>query len=329
MTEPGASLPDVSVIMAAWSAADIVHVAIRSALAQKGVAIELIVIDDASPDDTFEAARRAGEGDPRLVLERLSENSGPAAARNRGLDLARGRYVAVLDADDAMQPGRLARLVHQADAAELDIVADDMLRVNDASDGEAERRFLRDGSVSPAMDVSLADYLDPASERRFGENLGYLKPLFRRAALDEIGLRYDETLRNSEDFYLVAELLALGASMQLNPEPGYRYTIREGSISHRLTPEMTAAILDAERGFMARHEGRLKPDARRAAMARNRMLARSHAFESVVDALKRRRPVRALSEALRRPLALPHIAGRLSAIVLGKFTSGRRHPEAL
>lgn len=326
MPAPDQTLPDVSVIMAAWSAEAFIHVAIGSALAQEGVSLELIIVDDASPDGTLQAAERAAAGDPRLVLDRLAHNSGPAAARNRGLDLARGRYVAVLDADDGMQPGRLERLVRLADAAGLDIAADDMIRVRDAAQSDGGEAFLRAGSVSPGLKIGLADYIDPASEHRFGENLGYLKPLFRRATLERIGLRYDETLRNSEDFYFVAELLAAGARMQLTPEPGYRYTIREGSISHRLTPAMTGAILDAERAFMRRHAAALDTGAKRAAAARMRLLMRSHAFESVVDAIKQRQPGRALGEALRRPAALPHIAGRLGAIGLGKLTPARGGP---
>ncbi len=319
-----APCPDVSIIMAAWSAAPFIHAAIGSALAQEGVSLELIVIDDASPDATLDAARNAAGGDRRLVCERLETNGGPSAARNRGLDLATGRYVAVLDADDGMEPGRLERLVRIADANRLDVLADDMLRVDGGQDAAGHGRFLRAGSVAAGQQVGLAEYLDPASARRFGENLGYLKPLFRRATLERLGVRYDETLRNSEDFFLVADLLAGGARMQLTPEPGYRYTVREGSISHRLTPELTAAIVKAEQAFLARHEAAMSPPARRAQAARMRALRASHAFESVVDALKRREPGRAVGEALKRPAALPHILTRLGAIALTRLKPARR-----
>lgn len=320
MAEGPADTPDVSIIMAAWSAASFIRPAIVSALGQSGISLELIVIDDASPDGTLEAAMAAGSGDPRLVCERLEQNSGPAAARNRGLALARGRYVAILDADDGMEAGRLERLVGFADRHEPDIVADDMRRVRSAEDAAGQGRFLREASVTPGLSISLADYIDPASERRFGESLGYLKPLFRRETLERLRVRYDETLRNSEDFYIVAELLALGARMQLVPEPGYRYTIREGSISHRLTPSLTSAILEAERGFRARHGESLSAGEQRAQAARMRRLQRSHAFETVVDALKSRRPGHALGAAFRRPQALPHTLGKLAAIALGKLS---------
>ena len=201
--------PDVSVIMAAWHAADFIAPAIRSALAQDGVSLELILVDDASADETLAAAREASGGDERLVLERLTQNGGPSVARNHAISIARGRYVAVLDSDDSFEPGRLARLVAFADETGADIVADNMNRVDGiGAPGASGSAFLGATALAGPETVDLAAYLDPATEARFGENLGYLKPLFRTETLKRTGLAYDTSLRNSEDFYLVASLLA-------------------------------------------------------------------------------------------------------------------------
>jgi glycosyltransferase involved in cell wall biosynthesis len=75
-------------------------------LAQTFVDFELLIIDDGSRDDTTEVV--AARDDSRLRLVR-TENGGVAAARNRGLDLATGSYVAFLDADDAWRPAKLER----------------------------------------------------------------------------------------------------------------------------------------------------------------------------------------------------------------------------
>lgn len=315
---------DVSVIMAAWSAADFIAPAIRSALNQQGVSLELIIIDDASPDHTVEAARSAGAGDPRLRVESLPENGGPSAARNRALDLAQGRYVAILDSDDSFEPGRLEALVRLADECRADIVADNMTRVSRlgarASEGEPFLSWPEPGPV----EISLADYLSPRTEARFGQNLGYLKPLFRRVKLEEGPVRYDTRLRNSEDFYLVAELLARGARMVVSADRFYNYLVREGSISHRLNPELTGAILEAEADFAARHGASFSPEAARAQADRQRALRHVHAFECVLAGLKTRRPGAVLSGLTGNPDAIGHVAGRLTGIGWTKLTRSRR-----
>src|SRR3954469_10276808 len=99
-------MPEVSVVIPAYNAAQTVGTAVDSVLAQTFADLELIVVDDGSRDDTA-AVVRARDA-PRGKLVR-SSNQGVAAARNRGLALASGAFVAFLDADDAWQPTKLER----------------------------------------------------------------------------------------------------------------------------------------------------------------------------------------------------------------------------
>jgi glycosyltransferase involved in cell wall biosynthesis len=108
-------LPLVSVVIPTYNRAGLVMRAIGSVLAQDYPAMEVIVIDDASTDDT--AARVAGLGDPRLRLLRQDANGGVARARNRGMDAARGGLIAFLDSDDEWLPGGLAPRVARLRAA--------------------------------------------------------------------------------------------------------------------------------------------------------------------------------------------------------------------
>ncbi|MEM9739340.1 MAG: glycosyltransferase family 2 protein, partial [Pseudomonadota bacterium] len=190
--------PDVSVIMAAWHAADFIAPAIQSVLAQDGVSLELIVVDDASSDATTNTALEAGQNDPRLKVERLDHNGGPSVARNWAIERATGRYIAVVDSDDSLEPGRLSRLSAFADETGADIVADNMNRVDTlGAPGSQGAPFLSIDALDQPKVITLADYLDPATEGLFGENLGYLKPLFRAKTLRRLGALYDTSLRNS------------------------------------------------------------------------------------------------------------------------------------
>jgi glycosyltransferase involved in cell wall biosynthesis len=101
MTEP---LP-VSVVIPAWRCADYVEAAVHSAQTQTSPPLEVIVVDDASGDGTAERARAAGA----TVIEHEA-NEGVGAARNAGVEAARGEWIALLDCDDEWLPHHLETL---------------------------------------------------------------------------------------------------------------------------------------------------------------------------------------------------------------------------
>ena len=142
----------VSVVIPAWRAEHFVGAAIASARAQTLADIEIIVVNDCSPDDTAGAIARAGAGDPRVRAIDLPVNWGPSGAGNRGFEAAQGEWIAVLDADDAMAPDRLERLVSFAEARGLDIAADDLRLVD--QDGGAGGTYL--GLPGPMLPRAIA-----------------------------------------------------------------------------------------------------------------------------------------------------------------------------
>lgn len=105
MTSDRTSYPLVSVIIPAFNCKDCIDRAIGSVLAQNYRPIEVIVVDDGSTDGTGEKVKTYGPS-VRLVPQ---DNTGPAAARNRGIGESNGEFIAFLDADDEWLPRRLER----------------------------------------------------------------------------------------------------------------------------------------------------------------------------------------------------------------------------
>jgi succinoglycan biosynthesis protein ExoO len=278
---------DVSVIIPAWKAAGFIGRAIESALMSAGVSVEVVAVDDASPDGTFETLKALALEDRRIVIDRLPKNGGPSAARNRAIELATGRFIAILDADDAVAPGRLAQMMALADKSNADIIVDNMVETDETGRQMGNVYFLKSAEFAQRCEIDLATWIHfNQPMKQDVECIGYLKPLIRRAKLAEAGVRYDEALRNSEDYYLVADLLAAGARMTYTPEAGYLYQRSSSSTSFRLQPQHTKAWLEAEKRFAARHGNRFTGKEQAALAQRIRQLRNVDQFVSAVDVVK-------------------------------------------
>ena len=99
--------PLVSVIMPAYNSADFIGASIQSVIDQEYQSWELIVIDDASVDQTISLVESFSTKDLRIKLLKNTTNLGTGATRNKGIKEAKGRIIAFLDADDLWLPGKL------------------------------------------------------------------------------------------------------------------------------------------------------------------------------------------------------------------------------
>lgn len=107
--------PTASVIIATYNRADMLSESLRSVLLQSYGDFEIIVADDGSTDSTRQVVAQLAVDCPRIRYF-YQENSGRSAARNRGIDIAQGRYVASLDSDDIWLPLKLERQIAALEA---------------------------------------------------------------------------------------------------------------------------------------------------------------------------------------------------------------------
>lgn len=248
--------PETAVIVAAFNAAATVERAVRSALAQPETA-EVCVVDDASTDATADIVAELSRAEPRVRLVRQAQNAGPAAARNAAIAATSAPWIAILDADDYMLDGRLAALHARAGGA--DFIADELIRVKNGA-GLASAP-LADPGVG--QHITFREFvLGNLGELRGPLDLGFVKPILRRAFLAEHGLRYKPDMRLGEDYEFYARALALGARFLVTGPAGYVSVEREGSLSKQHDEIDLRRLRDCDTGLAAIRP--LSPPERRA-----------------------------------------------------------------
>jgi succinoglycan biosynthesis protein ExoO len=277
------SAPLVSVIMANYGGARHLPRALSSVLAQTLAHIEVIVSDDASPDDSIAVVQGFMQRDDRVRLVSAQSNGGPAHTRNRALDTARGEWIAIVDSDDILHPERLARLLVAAARYGADAVADDLLHFH--GNGAPAMCLLHGDAFTIPFRLTPEIFIRCNTGGTDLPKLGYIKPMIRSDALR--GLRYDETLRIGEDYDLLLRLLLDGLKFQIVPDPTYLYRRHDQSISHRLSQGAVQAMIANQRDLES-ERGPFAPEVEQALACRMAALRRSLRFEQLVSAIKSR-----------------------------------------
>lgn len=218
-------MPRVSVIIPTYNRKEYVQEAIDSVLAQTYTDYEIIVIDDGSSDATGEALR-ARYGDRIHYI--WQENQGESAARNYGIGISQGEYVALLDSDDLWLPDKLAK---QTDV--LDRNPDKVLVFTASWKIDATGQRLESLPLCSNVDESQLTLESLCLKNAMGSAVSTV--LIRRNTLELVG-RFDPTIRYGEDWDLWLKLRRQGAFISLN-EPLACYRQHAGSQWHYPSPE--------------------------------------------------------------------------------------------
>lgn len=313
----------VSIVMPAYNAAAYIGAALASVAAQMLVDFELLVVDDASTDGT--ATLVEAFGDPRVRLIRQAVNAGPAAARNRGIELAQGRWIALLDADDSYAPDRLERLVAAAEADGADLCSDNLLLVPALAPDTAAPMIPPDLLSEPRrLGIEEFHHRNVADPAWPGVNYGFLKPILRRDFLAAHRIRYDERVRFAEDFGLYLDCLYSGGKWLMIPEATYHYTVRGDSLTQIQTPH-DLAVLAARLGAAA---ATAPPELRRTIARHRRVVDRCLYYREFTDLVKAKQPLAALRRFAETPATAMLITGeairQLPVITRKAFRGGYR-----
>ena len=294
--------PTVSIIMANYNGAAFLAAALQSVLAQSRADIEVILADDASIDESVNIAQEIAAKDRRLVVLETAQNAGPAAARNRALDVARGEWVGIVDSDDIIHPHRLASMLDAATALDVDGLADDLTYFHN-NVVRAKSTLLGDDVPSGPLALTPDHFVDdvPVAPR-----LGYLKPLLRRKTIGN--LRYREGISIAEDHDFYVRFMLEGGRLQLIPQSYYLYRRHRNSLSHRLTPQNIRDMIRAQADLPKTYPD-LSSGLRAKFEVRQATLERTMAFETTVRHIKGGKVGAALGAIARQPSIAVQLAG--------------------
>ena len=305
---------NVSVITCAWNAERHLAGAIESALLQHGTELEVIVIDDHSTDRTFEVAHGFALSDPRVRAVRLDRNLGPAGARNVGLELASGEWIALLDADDRYHYDRLFALLDVAREWNADMVADNLWLVDGRSGRPFDIMLPRNHLASPRL-ISASLFVQNNMPANVKRKYGLLKPMIRRDFIERNRLRYDEDVFYGEDFLFYLECLLRGARFVLDPKPHYYYTLSRGSVTQTRALQQAEHFLERCDQLLERTDVRSAPRLVDALTCRSFQLRSDLVYLQFASAVKQRRIGEALKLLLMRPDAAPFVMLHLNRAI--------------
>ena len=214
---PGSGInPAVSVVLPTYNRAALLGRAIRSVLRQSYTNFELLVIDDGSTDETPNVV--AGFRDPRIRYISLAHNTGAGAARNVGIRMARGKFLAFQDSDDEWLPSKLAKQMtaFERGSVNLGMVYSDMQRIL----GDGTATYFAAPSVTSDRLINLAAWFYQVG------NLGVQSSVIKREYLDAAG-HFNEDLPAFEDLEMFIRL-SRRCEFHLLREPLVRYYDTDG-----------------------------------------------------------------------------------------------------
>lgn len=188
-----ATKPKVSVVMAVFNSERYIRQAIESILNQEFKNFEFIIINDCSGDNSLEMIKDYSKKDKRITVINNHSNQGAASARNSGIKVARGKYIAIMDSDDISVLDRFKKSVAFLDAhKEIGLL------------GGAYKVIDEQGAEIGTVATFVKD-IDIRRQMFIGCPFGHGTTMIRKSALDHVG-SYNKDMHSSHDYDLWARV---------------------------------------------------------------------------------------------------------------------------
>jgi len=226
---------DFSVIIPCYNLGELLPKAIDSVFSQTVDSVEVIVVDDASPDQ--ETQNVLIDVENHVTVIRLEENGGVSVARNKGIELAKSEYIVCLDADDTLESTYLEKAKNIFDADK---------NVGIVSCG-VKTFGAMDSCYTPVDMIGIEDALVNSPV--------HTASCFRKVLHDEGG-GYDKDLRGYEDWDHWLRIMKQGCNVRVIPENLFNYYVRPGSkveTSNKNAFNLVSRIIENHRDIYEKH----------------------------------------------------------------------------
>lgn len=183
----------VSIITPYYNGGRFIEKAVESLISQSYSDIEILIVNDASPDNPFELLGNLKKNDVRIRILHHSENKGIAAARNTAIRNSTGSYIALLDQDDIWLPDKLqVQMEFIKSKPDVGLVFSNYFRIDEAGTitGQGEK-----------CNTIVADKIEGTLSSLFMKNrITACSVIFKRECIDTVGM-FDESLKGGTDDY--------------------------------------------------------------------------------------------------------------------------------
>ena len=189
----------VSIIVPVYNAEKTIERCLDSIILQDYENTEVILVNDGSTDNSQGICFSYQEKFPHKIIIHEQKNSGPASARNKGIDISSGKYIAFVDADDIIAPNMISIMVSKAEENDADMVI--CAYYNESSKGSVKVNYHYAEGVyagEQANEIALA-MINETSETDIPP-YSWVR-LTKRTVFEKSGLRFQDGLVRSEDFH--------------------------------------------------------------------------------------------------------------------------------
>lgn len=207
--------PQVSIIVPVYKVEKYIRECVESILQQTFTNFELILIDDGSPDASGRMVDELAAQDARIRVFH-QQNAGPGAARNLGLEQAKGEFINFVDADDCVEPTFLDSYHHVN--ADYDCVFQGFTKLSKNEKCESVHS-IKTSTKDHSFDDVFISLLDSGL-------LGYMcLKQFRRSIIEDHHIRFDESIKYREDFLFTIRYLSFCKRLCITEDTGYLYRL--------------------------------------------------------------------------------------------------------
>ena len=233
--------PKISVIIPMWEVKDFLERCLDSVVNQTLKELEIICVDDGSSDDSLEIAKKYASKDERIQVIHRDHSSGPGAARNIGLDRARGKYIGFVDSDDWIDLDFYEKLYNAAEKHNADAACSGIKRPH------------KDGRTPIKLKVEKEEVMTSTSEKyrklELPRRCYIWNKIYRRDELERQKLRFPEGML-FEDIEFVSKYIYFCKTVVTVPDVYYHYWANNKSITRDMRDRNQKDIITARANFI-------------------------------------------------------------------------------